>query len=124
MYDSIGYPIWEEENRDLSYDTDGDGIPDEWETKMGLDKENPNDGVMIGPNGLTWLEIYVEDAITVPATETTLKVNADSGIHSSEELITLSLNNQNLTGVVNIGEEYNGKKVLASNYNKVRFTLR
>ncbi|HIV86013.1 MAG TPA: hypothetical protein H9900_04300 [Candidatus Monoglobus merdigallinarum] len=67
LYDERGYAVLAEETRDASYDTDGDGIPDTWEDKMNLDKANPNDGISIGPDGLTWTEIYVEEAITKPA---------------------------------------------------------
>ena len=62
LYNSKGYPVYNSAPAPL--DSDGDGIPDEWEDKMGLNKSNPNDSTNIGPDGYTWLEIYVEEALT------------------------------------------------------------
>ncbi len=59
-YDDRGYPVFSNEKRDENFDSDSDGIPDTWENKMGLDKDNPNDSLNIGPDGYTWLEIYSE----------------------------------------------------------------
>lgn len=39
-------------------DTDGDGIPDEWEDKWGLNKKDPSDAVKIAKNGYTNIENY------------------------------------------------------------------
>lgn len=64
LYDWRGYPIWESETRATDFDTDGDGIPDVWEDKMGLDKTNPYDSLNLGPDSYTWLEIYGEDLIS------------------------------------------------------------
>uniref|UniRef100_L2FBN5 Pectate lyase n=1 Tax=Colletotrichum fructicola (strain Nara gc5) TaxID=1213859 RepID=L2FBN5_COLFN len=40
-------------------DTDGDGIPDEYETANGLNANDKSDGMKIGAGGYTNLEIYV-----------------------------------------------------------------
>lgn len=64
LYDWRGYPVWESETRAAEFDTDGDGIADVWEDKMGLDKTNPYDSLNLGPDGYTWLEIYGEDLIS------------------------------------------------------------
>ncbi|EFQ33900.1 pectate lyase [Colletotrichum graminicola M1.001] len=40
-------------------DTDGDGIPDEWETANGLNPNDASDGMKIGAGGYANLEIYV-----------------------------------------------------------------
>ena len=40
-------------------DTDGDGIPDDWERANGLDPKDPNDGKRTGADGYTYLEKYL-----------------------------------------------------------------
>jgi len=59
-YDDRGYPNFSKDVRAEGFDSDEDGIPDTWEDKMGLDKNNRNDSLNIGPDGYTWLEIYSE----------------------------------------------------------------
>ncbi len=40
-------------------DTDHDGMPDAWETNVGLDKNNPADRNNLAPSGYTWIEEYI-----------------------------------------------------------------
>ena len=40
-------------------DTDGDGMPDDWEIKNRLDPNNPDDRNIIGKDGYTMLEVYL-----------------------------------------------------------------
>lgn len=40
-------------------DTDGDGMPDDWEIKNGLDPNSPDDRNIIGKDGYTMLEVYL-----------------------------------------------------------------
>jgi pectate lyase len=40
-------------------DSDGDGVPDEFERTHGLAPANPSDGNGIAPSGYTWIEEYV-----------------------------------------------------------------
>lgn len=44
-------------------DTDGDGIPDEWETAKGLNPNNASDGNTISEDGYTNLEIYLNSLV-------------------------------------------------------------
>ena len=44
-------------------DSDHDGIPDEWEDKNNLDKENPNDRNTFNSDGYTMLEVYINSLI-------------------------------------------------------------
>lgn len=44
-------------------DTDGDGMPDEWETANGLDPDNPDDGALTGDDGYTNLERYLNSLV-------------------------------------------------------------
>lgn len=90
-YDGRGYPIITSETRDASYDTDGDGLPDTWEDAMGLDKSNPLDSVNIGPDGYTWLEIYVEEEITNPKSkDVSVTLSGFDGVRSENDTVELS----------------------------------
>lgn len=42
-------------------DSDGDGIPDDWERARGLDPADPADGNAAAPSGYTMLEVYLNE---------------------------------------------------------------
>ncbi|AUO19050.1 pectate lyase family protein [Monoglobus pectinilyticus] len=113
-YDGRGYPALAQETRAGDYDADGDGIADTWEDKMGLDKTNPHDSKNIGPDGLTWLEIFVEEAITkTPVTDIEAGISADKNVVQSNQEVNFTVNISG-AGVSNIekAELYcNDKKV-------------
>jgi len=44
-------------------DTDGDGIPDAWETAHGLDPKNPADAVKLDASGYSNLEVYLNSLV-------------------------------------------------------------
>ena len=44
-------------------DSDGDGMPDEWEQQHGLNPKDAQDRNKIAPNGYTFLEVYLNDII-------------------------------------------------------------
>lgn len=50
-----------EETRPANYDTDNDGIPDEWEIKNGLDPNDPSDALTYSLDSRGWypnIEVY------------------------------------------------------------------
>ena len=51
----------ESESRADGWDTDGDGMPDEWETANGFDPDNADDGNYINAEGYTALEKYLAE---------------------------------------------------------------
>ena len=44
-------------------DTDGDGIPDDWERANGLDPDNASDGSLIGKSGYSNIELYMNSLV-------------------------------------------------------------
>lgn len=55
-------------------DSDGDGMPDSWEERKGLNKNDSSDGSAIAPSGYTYLEVYMNSI-----------VNEVMGIQSTED---------------------------------------
>ena len=55
-----GWEVWPEENRDASYDTDQDGMPDWWEKTIGSDPNTANQNDDPDGDGWTLLEDYLE----------------------------------------------------------------
>ncbi|MDD7028404.1 MAG: pectate lyase [Prevotellaceae bacterium] len=63
---TASYPTLREEKRPDSFDTDGDGIPDEWETANGLNPSDDSDGnaYTIDTKGYyTNLEVYLNSLV-------------------------------------------------------------
>ena len=63
---TASYPTLREEKRPDSFDTDGDGIPDEWETANGLNPSDDSDGnaYTIDTKGYyTNLEVYLNSIV-------------------------------------------------------------
>ena len=50
-------------------DTDGDGIPDDWESDHGLDPSDPSDSRGSAASGYMWIEEYINSLIPVPGGE-------------------------------------------------------
>lgn len=58
---TASYPPLKEETRPANYDTDNDGIPDEWEIKNGLDPNDPSDALTYSLDSRGWypnIEVY------------------------------------------------------------------
>ncbi len=58
---STGFPKLT--SKEAPTDTDGDGIPDEWETANGLNPNDPEDGPKTSENGYTNLENYLNSLV-------------------------------------------------------------
>jgi len=62
-----GWDFYETINRPADWDTDSDGMPNDWEKKNGLDPNNPEDGKGDkNKNGYTNLEEYINKLVNVP----------------------------------------------------------
>ena len=62
-------------------DTDGDGMPDEWEIANGLNPNDPNDGAVVCADGYTNLEHYLNSLVAA----ITEAQNADGTLTGSTE---------------------------------------
>ena len=58
-----GYPCLVSEKRAADWDTDGDGIPDAWEKKNGLNPNDGEDGALIAKDGYSNLEHYLNSLV-------------------------------------------------------------
>lgn len=65
-------------------DTDGDGMPDEWETANGLNPNDKSDGNAIGEGGYTNLEIYMNSIVA----DITAKQNEGGELWSGQQTTT------------------------------------
>lgn len=65
-----GYP----EYKGTPYkDSDNDGIPDEWETKHGLNPKNANDAKVITKSGYSNIEVYLNSVVPLQTVRPTVK---------------------------------------------------
>lgn len=62
-----GWENYPEVHRPADWDTDNDGMPSEWEAKLGLDPNDPQDGAQDADgDGYTNLEEYLNDLVANP----------------------------------------------------------
>lgn len=54
-----GWPAYR--NATPPTDSDHDGMPDDWELARGLNPRDPADGPRCGPEGYTWIEVYLAE---------------------------------------------------------------
>jgi hypothetical protein len=54
-----GWEMYPQATRPEGFDTDHDGMPNEWEERYGLDPDNPDNRNALGEGGYTQLEIYL-----------------------------------------------------------------
>ncbi|WP_288317690.1 pectate lyase [Xylanibacter caecicola] len=76
---SYSYPAEKRDSRPEGWDTDGDGMPDEWEKANGFNPDDPADGNYINAEGYTALEKYLcslmgEEITGTFATPTSIRV--------------------------------------------------
>jgi hypothetical protein len=55
----------EYKNATAPVDTDNDGMPDEWEKKNGLNSDDASDGNLVGKDGYTMLEKYLNELAVI-----------------------------------------------------------
>jgi hypothetical protein len=88
IYDTVtqagGYPTYPVVSRDANFDTDGDGMPNAWETAHGLDPSVANNNGDYDADGYTNLEEYLMELAPIAA-PTTLAWTGGTG---SYEIIT------------------------------------
>ncbi|HLM58273.1 MAG TPA: pectinesterase family protein [Pyrinomonadaceae bacterium] len=64
-----GYPVLN--TGAAQTDSDGDGIPDVWETSHGLNPTDATDGRAVAAGGYTNLELYLNDLVPAPGSDPT-----------------------------------------------------
>lgn len=75
-----GWPVLEEVTRELNFDTDQDGMPDEWELQNKLNPNNPDDRNEYPNNdGYTNLEIYLNYLVSQNALMVSVKTQKKTG---------------------------------------------
>ena len=80
-----GWTKWPTLNQtEAKPDTDGDGMPDEWETAHGLNPNDKSDGNGIGEEGYTNLEIYMNSLVA----DITAKQNEGGELWSGQQTTT------------------------------------
>ena len=114
-------------------DTDGDGMPDSWETANGLDPNNAKDGSIVGEDGYTNLENYL-NSIVAEITEGQLEGGTALGnIVKEEPLVSTEyeISNQTHTADISTTEwgfsdgitvSNNKSKTYANSSNLVKFS--
>ena len=115
-------------------DTDGDGMPDSWETANGLDPNNAKDGSIVGEDGYTNLENYL-NSIVAEITEGQLEGGTALGnIVKEEPLVSTEyeISNQTHTADISTTEwgfsdgitvKNNKSKTYANSSNLVKFSV-
>ena len=79
-------------SKEAPKDTDGDGMPDEWELANALDPTNPNDGKTIGADGYSNLENYLNSLVANITTAQNMGgETTGSTVNESEEPVTSTL---------------------------------
>ena len=79
-------------SKEAPKDTDGDGMPDDWELANALDPTNPNDGKTIGADGYSNLENYLNSLVAdITAAQNMGGETTGSTVNESEEPVTSTL---------------------------------
>ena len=115
-------------------DTDGDGMPDSWETANGLDPNNAKDGSIVGEDGYTNLENYL-NSIVAEITEGQLEGGTPLGnIVKEEPLVSTEYEISNQTHSADVSStewgfsdgitvKNNKSKTYANSSNLVKFSV-
>lgn len=120
--DEVGGYCMETVYRESSFDTDGDGIPDAWEKKHGLNPEDASDSAKLAKSGYAYIEEYfnelVEDVVAenYEAKNPTVNINLkDNTLLDEGKSITVTANaSANNGGSINKVEFYNGAEKIAT----------
>lgn len=80
---TASYPELASETRPADFDTDGDGIPNDWETANGLDPNNAADGALTTIDTKGWytnVEVYINSLV-----ENIMKAGNEGAVSSVDE---------------------------------------
>lgn len=75
------------ESTEAPLDTDGDGMPDEWETTRGLDPADPSDALLTDEEGYTMVECYINSLVADITAAQNVGGTADGDIELRPEVM-------------------------------------
>lgn len=93
-----GWPVYTYDPNSVPVDTDGDGMPDSWETAQGLDPTNATDGKTTTLDGnYTNVEVYLNELVK-PITDVQANITATENVFSqSLKIYPNPIKNGNIT---------------------------
>lgn len=114
-----GLPYTESEKRADDFDTDRDGMADEWEIKNGLDPKNPEDSKDLAKNniGYTNLEIYLNSIVDMDYSPDNPVIELSAPVYNQNyntgDTIILEADTFDKDGIEKV-EFYNGSTKIAT----------
>lgn len=116
-----GFPVLDVEYRADDFDTDCDGIPDEWEISNSLDPSNPEDSkeLAVDGSGYTNIENYLNSLVDMDYAPTNPDVSLVTPVMNQNytlgETITVEVDAEDNKGIAKV-ELFNGDKIIATKY--------
>lgn len=117
-----GYPA-KESCRELSFDTDMDGIPDSWEIEHGLNPNNADDSAKINPStGYAYVEEYINGLVEnveksdykAPNPDITIDLADNAQFNEGEDVTVTADVKANNGGSISKVEFYNGTELVGT----------
>ncbi len=99
-------------------DSDKDGIPDNWEDKKGLNKNDASDGAKAAPSGYTYLEEYMNSLVNE-----VMGIAPEEDNNEEEEIDNPTVDREPFDFVVGVDGDFAAAKKAAEASSKSRFVI-